>query len=107
MWAQGLEEGMVKGAGVDEGVKHRERLREREKFIMYNKTKGVMGNNSDIKIRVRWDLYEKCRFENVNDDERNEKRCRTVIVCVEREKLLHGLRETCSDWMKTINKNSD
>lgn len=38
-----------------------------EKFIMYNKTKGVMGNNSDIKIRVRWDLYEKCRFENVNN----------------------------------------
>lgn len=36
---------------------------------MYNKTKGVMGNNSDIKIRLRWDLYKKCRFENVNDDE--------------------------------------
>lgn len=42
-------------------------MREREKFIMYNKTKGVMGNNSDIKIRVRWNLYEKCRFENVNN----------------------------------------
>lgn len=67
--------------GVEEGVKHRERLGEREKFIMYNKTKGVMGNNSDIKIRVRWDLYEKCKFENVNDDERDENRCRTVIVC--------------------------
>lgn len=49
-------------------------MREREKFIMYNKTKGVMGNNSDIKIRVRWNLYEKCRFENVNDDEGEEDR---------------------------------
>lgn len=28
-----------------------------------------MGNNSDIKIRVRQDIYEKCRFGNVNDDE--------------------------------------
>ena len=49
-------------------------MREREKFIMYNKTKGVMGNNSDIKIRARWNLYEKCRFENVNDDEGEEDR---------------------------------
>lgn len=54
--------------------------REKEKFIMYNKTKGVMGNNSDIKIRVRWDLYEKCRFENVNDDEGEEDRCGIAIV---------------------------
>lgn len=37
-----------------------------------------MGNNSDIKIRVRWDLYEKCRFENVNDDEGDESRCGAV-----------------------------
>lgn len=35
---------------------------------MYNKTKRVMGNNIDIKIRIRRDLYEKCRFKNVNDD---------------------------------------
>ena len=41
---------------------------ERKKFIMYNKTKGVMGNNIDIKIRIRRDLYEKCRFKNVNAD---------------------------------------
>lgn len=51
-----------------------------EKFIMYNKTKSVMGNNSDIKIRVRWDPYEKCRFENVNDDEGDESRCGAVMV---------------------------
>ena len=42
--------------------------KEREKFIMYNKTKGVMGNNIDIKIRIRKDLYEKFRFKNVNVD---------------------------------------
>lgn len=35
---------------------------------MYNKTKGVMGNNIDIKIRKWRNLYEKCRFKNINDD---------------------------------------
>lgn len=55
---------------------------------MYNKTKGVMGNNSDIKIRVRQDLYEKCRFENVNDDEGDENRCGIVIVVQKERKLL-------------------
>lgn len=62
VWAQGLEK--ERGGA---GEREEERETEREKFIMYNKTKGVMGNNTDIKIRVRWDLYEKCRFENVNN----------------------------------------
>ncbi len=76
MRAQGLEE----KRGGKGGSRKEEREKKSEKFIIYNKTKGVMGNNSDIKIRIRWDLYEKCRFENVNDDEGEEDRCEIVIV---------------------------
>jgi len=68
---------------------------------MYNKTKGVMGNNSDIKIRVRWDLYEKCRFEDVNDDEGDENRCGSV-----RKKRVVQASERRSETLWR-NKNND
>ena len=35
---------------------------EKKKFIMHNKTKGVVGNITDIKNQWQTDLYEKCRF---------------------------------------------
>lgn len=76
----GIRRGKGEGRGGGQEKVTQRRERQREKFIMYNKTKGVMGNNSDIKIRVRWDLYEKCRFENVNDDEGEEGRYGIVIV---------------------------
>lgn len=70
MLGAGISVGGETGGGGRWSSSRRKRRRQTErergggKFIMYNKTKGVLGNNSDIKIRLRWvsSIYEKMQI---------------------------------------------